>query len=327
MMLGKNLTMLRTYHKSGALSGLDKLIPHSIDGVTADLMIQDLALTRPFAEIAAHICYPDKPEIKEMYQTHLFVNNDKLFDTDQLSATMSRESTSHLGFGLRVNSWRHISTAFKRKLGRFAEELLEEDEQDTVEALQAGHTRATENRIYGLSPDALAGAAEDILPLFLQASTNWQLLMKTVPGGLGLAYTHASSQHFKKLAESGKLGLDVQKDQAAALAEPPAECATVEAALSTEAMADRIAAKLEEKLMKKLEDKIVNRVVQALTPALEGIIKDAVKKAIPQEAMVPTNDLDFDDLYMDQGFEGPSGSSYRTLDIPGKESKINIYIC
>jgi hypothetical protein len=202
VMLGKNLTMLRTYHKSGALSGLDKLIPHSIDGVTADLMIQDLALTRPFAEIAAHICYPDKPEIKEMYQTHLFVNNDKLFDTDQLSATMSRESISHLGFGLRVNSWRHISTAFKRKLGRFAEELLEEDGQDTVEALQAGHTRATENRIYGLSPDALAGAAEDLLPLFLQASTNWQLLMKTVPGGLELAYTHASSKHFKELAES-----------------------------------------------------------------------------------------------------------------------------
>jgi len=43
--------------------------------------------------------------------------------------------------------------------------------------------------------------------------------------------------------------------------------------------------------------------------------------------MVPTNDLDFDDMYMDQGFEEPSGSSYRTLDIPGKNSKINICIC
>jgi len=36
--------------------------------------------------------------------------------------------------------------------------------------------------------------------------------MKTVIGGLELAYTDASSQHFKKLAESGKLGLDVQND-------------------------------------------------------------------------------------------------------------------
>jgi hypothetical protein len=290
VMLGKNLTMLRTYHKSGALSGLDKLIPHSIDGVTADLMIQDLALTRPFAEIAAHICYPDKPEIKEMYQTHLFVNNDKLFDTDQLSATMSRESTSHLGFGLRVNSWRHISTAFKRKLGRFAEELLEEDGQDTVEALQAGHTRATENRIYGLSPDALAGAPEDLLPLFLQASTNWQLLMKTVPGGLELAYTHASSKHFKELAESGRLGTDVQKDRLAPAPEAPAAAArtTAEVTLSMEAMANRIVAKLEDKIVNGLEDRIVKRVVEAIAPALERMIKKPV---------VPTNDVDFEDMY------------------------------
>ena len=91
-------------------------------------MIQDLALTRPFAEIAAYICYPDKPEIKEMYQTHLFVNNTRLFDTDQLSATMERESIASLGFGLGVNSWQHISTEL-RKAGRFAEELLIENDR------------------------------------------------------------------------------------------------------------------------------------------------------------------------------------------------------
>ncbi|KAG1832560.1 hypothetical protein DFJ58DRAFT_736345 [Suillus subalutaceus] len=96
---------------------------------------KDLALTRPFAEVAAYICYPDKPSIKDL------------------------ESVEKIGFPLGVNSWRHISTAFKRKL----------------EALQAGHSRATENRIYGLSPDALASGAEDLLPLFLQASNNWQL--------------------------------------------------------------------------------------------------------------------------------------------------------
>jgi hypothetical protein len=67
--------------------------------------------------------------------------------------------------------------------------------------------------------------------------------------------------------------------------------------------------------------------VQVLTPALERIIKDAVNKAIPQKAAVPTNDLDFDDLYMDQGFAGPSGGSYRTPNIPGKKSEISIHVC
>ncbi|KAI6138101.1 hypothetical protein BKA82DRAFT_4021808 [Pisolithus tinctorius] len=44
------------------------------------------------------------------------------------------------------------------------------DENDTIDALQAGHSHATENQIYGLSPEALPGAAEDIIHLFLQAN-------------------------------------------------------------------------------------------------------------------------------------------------------------
>ncbi|KAG2093525.1 uncharacterized protein F5147DRAFT_657420 [Suillus discolor] len=155
----------------------DKIIPHSIDGVMADIMIQDLTLTRPFTKVATHICYPDKPSIKELYQTQIFMNNHKLFTTDQLSATMARESIDKLSFHLGINSWCYISTAFKCKLGRFAEELLEEDDEDTVEALQAGHSRMMENRIYSLSPDTLAGGGEDLLPQFLQANTNWQLLI------------------------------------------------------------------------------------------------------------------------------------------------------
>ncbi|KAG1761223.1 hypothetical protein EDD22DRAFT_954204 [Suillus occidentalis] len=210
VMLGKNLTMLRMYHKGTALSGTDKLIPHSIDGVMADIMIQDLTLTRPFAEVAAHICYPDKPLIKESYQTQIFVNNHKLFTTDQLSTTMARESMDRLGFHLGINSWHHISTAFKCKLGQFAEELWEEDGEDTIEVLQASHSRTTENHIYGLSPDTLAGGAEDLLPQFLQASTNWQLLMHTIPGGLQLPYLNARGHHFKELAESGKFSSDFE---------------------------------------------------------------------------------------------------------------------
>ncbi|KAG2088572.1 uncharacterized protein F5147DRAFT_525879, partial [Suillus discolor] len=280
VMLGKNLTMLRTYHKSGALSGMDKLIPHSIDGVTGDLIIQDLALTRPFAEIAAYNCYHDRPAIKEMYQTHLFVNNQKLFNTDQLTATMARISIPFLGFGLGVNSWRHISTAFKRKLGRFAEDLLEDDEQDTVEALQAGHNRSTENRIYGLSPDALAGAPEDLLPLFLQASTNWQLVMHTVPGGLQLAYTLARSHEFKQLAESGKFGSDFQgtnSPAAAAVAAPPQRAEVISS------MQNHVMAKIKDELVAGIECQVVARIVNALVPAVETMIRDALATAMPQQ--------------------------------------------
>ncbi|KAG2110016.1 hypothetical protein DEU56DRAFT_985445 [Suillus clintonianus] len=278
VILGKNLTMLRTYHKGSALSGTDKLIPHSIDGVTADIMIQDLALTRPFAEVAAHICYPDKPWIKESYQKHIFMNDHKLFTSEQLSATMARESHR-----------------LQRKLGRFAEELLEEDDQDTIEALQAGHSRTTENRIYGLSPDTLAAGAEDLLPQFLQASTNWQLLMHTVPGGLELAYTDARTHHFKQLADSGRFGSDYEEIEAPSHVRPPlidAPKVTAEIHLSTDTLANRIAGKLEEKMMAGIEQRLVTRVVDALTPVLERIVMEAMKTAIPQQLVgVPTNDI------------------------------------
>ena len=51
-----------------------------------------------------------------------------------------------------------------------------------------------------------------MLPHFLHASMKWQLIMHTVPGGLGLPYKHADSAQFHHLAKSGQLGLDVQKD-------------------------------------------------------------------------------------------------------------------
>lgn len=77
------------------------------------------------------------------------------------------------------------------------EDLIEMNREDDVDALQAGHTRATENRIYGLSPQSLAGAAEDILPLFLEASTKWQKCCKAMPGGSGLPYRQARSHLVK----------------------------------------------------------------------------------------------------------------------------------
>ncbi|KAG2126628.1 uncharacterized protein EDB93DRAFT_1096999 [Suillus bovinus] len=314
VMLGKNLTMLRTYHKGTALTGTDKLIPHSIDGVTADIMIQDLALTRPFAEVAAYICYPDKPWIKEFYQKQIFINNDMLFTTENLSATMKRECMLKLGFSMTVNPWRHISTAFRRKLGRFAEELLEDDDEDTIEALQAGHSRATENRIYGLSPDMLAGGAEDLLPLFLQASTNWQLLMRTVPGGLQLAYTDARAIHFQQLAESGRFASDFEDP-------PPNKVPGLKAdiRIDTEDMVCHMVRKLEDRFMAGMEQRLTDRMVDALTPVLEGVIKEAVKAAIPpQPAVIPTNDLDFDDIYGEASSQGPEQGSSKTPKAKGK---------
>ena len=66
---------------------------------------------------------------------------------------------------------------------------------DNVEALQAGHTWATESQIYGLSVHTLAGAPEDVLPCYLEASTSWPKQCQTVPGGTLLPYNQAHSHN------------------------------------------------------------------------------------------------------------------------------------
>ncbi|TFY50993.1 hypothetical protein EVG20_g11219, partial [Dentipellis fragilis] len=163
VVLDKYLSVLRTYHKSAALIGHDKLIPHAIDACTTDLLIQDLAFARPFAELAVQICWPNNDYIRELYASALFVNNGEFFDSRQLTHIMSTATNPRVGTELGINDWRHISIAWRRKKCSEVQSLLEDDNYETVEAQQTGHSRATENRVYGLSPQALAGPGEDVL--------------------------------------------------------------------------------------------------------------------------------------------------------------------
>ncbi|KAG2067520.1 hypothetical protein BDR04DRAFT_1120426 [Suillus decipiens] len=260
----------------------------------------------------------------------IFMNDHKLFTTDQLSAAMARESTSYLDFNLGVNSWRHISIAFKCKLGHFAEELLDNDDEDTVDALQAGHSSRVENRIYGLSPDMLS-VKQDLLPQFLRASTKWQLLMHVVPGGLQLAYINARSCHFKQLAKSGRFGSDFEESTSEShAAEPPSIEAPRHTDFNTDEMADHIGRKLEERLMAGMEQRLTTRVVDALTPLLKGFIKEAMQTAHRQQpvAAVPTNDIDFDDIYEEISSLGQNDDSTETPKAKGKRySKIQHTYC
>ena len=51
----------------------------------------------------------------------------------------------------------------------------------------------------------MAGAAEDVLPLFLDASTDWQVACKVVPGGHLLPYYEATASRFTPLSAEKKI--------------------------------------------------------------------------------------------------------------------------
>lgn len=205
-MMGNHLAIICQYHKTAAITGKDKLIPHSLDAVTSDLLIQDLAIARPFAELAAYICYPHDLDVQSKYHSYLFVNNKELFDTPDLTKLLKTYTLPVFDTAFGVADWRHISAAFRRKICPAMNIIIEDDEtQESVQALQSGHSRRTENHLYGISAEALAGSPEDVLPLFLDASTDWQVACKIVPGGHLLSYTTARAANFDFLASKSTI--------------------------------------------------------------------------------------------------------------------------
>ncbi|EPQ50228.1 hypothetical protein GLOTRDRAFT_134134 [Gloeophyllum trabeum ATCC 11539] len=197
---GPYLSIVTLYHKTGGLTGSDRLLPHALDALTADLIIQNLAVARPFAQFLVHLLHHGEADVKKLYQEQLFVNNCKLFDTQDLSNIMARFTLPVLGIELGVNAWRHVSTSWKRKHCAEMYELAEEDMQESADIAQAGHTSNTENRIYGLSQFALATLPEDFIPLFLDASTRWHIACKVVPGSVILPYQQVTAAHFADYA-------------------------------------------------------------------------------------------------------------------------------
>ena len=133
----------------------------------------------------------------------MFMNFGKEFTSEQLSKKMGNITRPIVGWSVTIRSWRHVNIAWKRKLCKGLADVAEQTLGSTVHALQSGHSLANENRIYGLSPDALLGAPEDVLQLYLDASKEWQVVNGVVPGGLGLPYQASTMDHFDTLCSQG----------------------------------------------------------------------------------------------------------------------------
>lgn len=257
--IGPNLALLVMYHKGGSMSGQDKLVPHGLDGVTSDILIQDLVLARPFARIAAQVCFPNDKAMRKLYRERLFVNNGKEFKSTHLTALMKHYTLPTMGVGLSVNAFRHIHSVWERKLCPASLEVFELSSMDSVAAAQAGRSRSTDIRIYGVSHDDLHGAPEDVVPLFIDCSTEWQVKCHVVPGGLGLSYKEARSANFAGLVRSGTIhqkttgkGKDVE---------------TITTAVVNT-------------LKPMVQDQIKDAVVNVVKPMLEDLIKKAVQDAL-----------------------------------------------
>jgi hypothetical protein len=183
--MGDHLVLMVRYTKTGSIQKHDRLIPHALDAITTDLMIQDQAIARPFARKVVRILFPNDADMHLMYSSLLFVNGCRPFDTDDLTKILGKFTQHRTGLWIGVRSWRQISIGFRKKRSASTMELYTRliDGVETIDCRMRAHTGVIDRLHYAVSTDDIAGAPpEDVLPLYLDASVEWQVDLGIVPG-------------------------------------------------------------------------------------------------------------------------------------------------
>ncbi|KAJ7574807.1 hypothetical protein C8J56DRAFT_802497 [Mycena floridula] len=205
----RHVTIVRNYTKDNNISQKDRYIPMGLDAVTGDLLVQLHSVARPLAvHFSIALDYEDSVTLQ--YQRMLFMGLEKPFTSKKLTTLLKKHTSPITRFDIGIADFRQIFVGFReRNLGKTHNLLLEDsDSADTIEAEQMGHSRATEKAHYGLSSNAWDGASDEIILLFLKASSKWQVLLELVPGGLQLPYHSAQPDQFQRLVTKGLIKLN-----------------------------------------------------------------------------------------------------------------------
>ncbi|KAF5347918.1 hypothetical protein D9756_010116 [Leucocoprinus leucothites] len=180
--VGGCLAIVCQYSKTTSNTGRDRWLPHAVDGFDHDFGANIMFLAQPFAVLSMSTAKPNRPDLVDLWYTQLFVNFDRKFVTDDLSSILKRVSLSTMGVALGVRDYRQVSIAVRRAHCPTMEQLIGVEDSDAA-ALQAGHTRATEDRHYGITTSFLATLPEDLIEPFLKVSIKWQTMLKVPVAG------------------------------------------------------------------------------------------------------------------------------------------------
>lgn len=210
VMFGKFLVVLGLYSKTSSLTQSDRLIAHGVDALTAGLLIHFLTFIRPFVQILVTESFSPEayPGIHDMYDNFLFVDYDKLFTTERLSAIMEEYTNRFLSVPLSISHWRHVSIGFqKAHCRKELRSVTDIAEGDRAAADQAGHSLALESRMYALSADGVEGTPGREMHLFCNVSVAYQTMARVVPSGIQLPYRECMPKEFQALVDRGLIVL------------------------------------------------------------------------------------------------------------------------
>ncbi|KAJ7763810.1 hypothetical protein B0H16DRAFT_1455064 [Mycena metata] len=299
--LGHFLAIVRQYDKTTNNLQSDRLIPHAVSAVNADILVQLHTFARPWARFLAKILFPTNLELIARYGEMLFMDFGKEFTSDKLSALMAEWSGKTLGWEMKISDFRQINIAWRRKLcrGPYSIEAIESDTTSIINALQAGHSPPTENRTYGLSPDAWLGASEDVFHLYLLASIEWQKVLKVVPGGLALPYKDATRDKFDGLVVRGIIKMNNSLSMAAEpVSHPPIDATLQQMFMDFQrksTQADAVIVSKQDETLRAITDlradvDCLRRQIQGMAPAAVILPAPLRQRAItPRMHSIPSN--------------------------------------
>ncbi|TEB21016.1 P-loop containing nucleoside triphosphate hydrolase protein, partial [Coprinellus micaceus] len=203
MAFGKRIILIRQYTKNTNNRQMDSLIPCLLAAFEADMLVQIHTYARPIAQWIAFQITGDST-VARAYQDMLFMDLLKPFAPDTISRLLGEKSSKHLGWKMKIKAYRQMTIGFRRQNKIEGIECdIQEDTMRLIYAQQSGHSVSTENRTYGLSPDLVEGLADATIELYLNSSSDWQRLLKVVPGDTTLPYKQCLVENYAKLAADG----------------------------------------------------------------------------------------------------------------------------
>ena len=181
--IGRRLAIVVQYSKTSSIKGRDTLIPHVLDAFCQEYAKTVAFRLHPFAEQAVQILFPGQTALLSLWRTNLFVKFDRLYTTEELSRVLRVASLKTMDVGIGIRDYRQMSVCVRRAHCPRLDELMMFNDEEDAAALQSGHSKATEDRLYGVSAGYLGQLPENMVEPFAMASAEWQRVMGVPEGG------------------------------------------------------------------------------------------------------------------------------------------------
>ena len=163
------IVIISEYNKTDALLEHPKVIARYLPERVGCLMVSYVADVLAFEVFLDAAANADPITATCPFLWH--DSNGKCWDSDRLSVIMSKASKDKLGYRLTLSRWRHHAIAIDQQL--IHRPTGPSASIATNHAMQAGHTKDTEDQHYALHLDILRGTSHEMLLAFDEVSTAW----------------------------------------------------------------------------------------------------------------------------------------------------------